>query len=197
MGLPIDLTTVRLFLRVFLAAILWSAAISKLAHPRRFRRGIQEYQVIPAFLEKTLFLSTLLSFSIPSMEILVGFGLISGMLLALSSVLTTGLFCLFGIVVAFNLLRGRKDLSCHCGGALGNHPISWWLVGRNLLLTALACILLFTPSDHLTLIIFLRKPTLLHEALFPTIVPVVLVASIVLILLWLFNHMRTILHLEG
>jgi len=136
LGLSIGHATFHLFLRIFLGSVLWSAAFSKLSHIRRFHNDIQEYQIIPFFIEKKLSLSLLLAFGIPGGEIIIGFGLISGILLVPSAMLAILLFCIFIAAIAFNLVRGRSDLACHCQGVLGNHRISWWLVGRNLLLIA-------------------------------------------------------------
>lgn len=197
MGLSFDLVPVRLFIRLLLGIILWSAAYGKITHPRTFSRGIQEYRIIPIFLEKILSLSVVLAFGIPVLECIAGLSLIGGFLLVPSAILTVGLFLIFSAAIAINLVRGRNDLSCHCEGALGNHQISWWLVGRNLFLIGFASVLLFTPPDQLTFATFLREPTLLHETFFPTIVPVVLVVGVVLIILWLFNYARAILHIES
>ncbi len=197
MGLPLDLVTMRLFLRIFLGAILLSSAIGKLVHPRHFRRGIQDYQVIPFLLEKKLSLSLLLSFSIPGAEVLAGFGLISGILLIPAAALAIVLFLVFSGAIALNLSRGRSDLSCHCEGALGDHQISWWVVGRNVLLIAMVGVLFWTAPDQLTLASFLREPKLLHETFLTTIVPVVLVVGVILLLLWLFNYARAMLHTES
>jgi Methylamine utilisation protein MauE len=38
--------------------------------------------------------------------------------------------------MAINLLRGRNDIDCGCGGAA--HPLSWGLVVRNVVLAAAA-----------------------------------------------------------
>lgn len=197
MGLPIDLITIRLFLRIFLGIIFLSVGISKLAHPRLFHQGIQEYRVIPFLLEKMLSFSLLLSFCIPGAEIIAGFGLISGFLLTPSAVLAIALFFVFSVAMALNLVQGRNDLSCHCEGALGNHKISWWLVGRNLLLMVMVSALLITTPDQLTLVSFLCEPKLLHETFLSTIAPVALVVGVILILLWLFNYARTILHIKS
>ncbi len=197
MRLPVDLITIRLFLRIFLGVILLSTAISKLAHPRLFHQGIQEYRIIPLFLEKKLSFSLLLSFCIPGAEIIAGLGLISGFLLTFSVVLAAALLFIFSTAMALNLVQGRNDLSCHCEGALGNHKISWWLVERNLILMVMVSVLLLTTPDQLTLVNFLHEPKLLHETFLPTIVPVALVVGVVLILLWLFNYAHTILHIES
>jgi hypothetical protein len=40
--------------------------------------------------------------------------------------------------MAINLLRGRHDIDCGCGGA--SHPLSWGLVARNVVLAAAALV---------------------------------------------------------
>lgn len=44
-----------------------------------------------------------------------------------------GLWILCGVsaAVAINLLRGRRDIDCGCGGASGDQTLSWALVARN------------------------------------------------------------------
>jgi hypothetical protein len=76
----------------------------------------------------------MLATGIPLAELLAGLGLISGFWLVPAIVLAMALFVVFCIAITINLVRGRRDLSCHCGGVIGNHLISWWLVGRNGLL---------------------------------------------------------------
>jgi hypothetical protein len=59
--------------------------------------------------------------------------------------------------MAVNLLRGRRELSCGCGGPNERRPIGAWMVWRNLLLAgALALVILpwtlrpLQPVDLLT-----------------------------------------------
>ena len=134
MPLPVALVSVRLFVRLLLGVLLLSVGVGKLAHPRQFQRGIQDYHIMSSMLEKKLALTTLLSFSIPLAELLASLGLISGFWLTTAIVLAMVLFIIFSVAIVLNLARGRRDLSCHCGGVVGNHLISWWLVGRNGLL---------------------------------------------------------------
>jgi hypothetical protein len=55
------------------------------------------------------------------------------------AVLAATLFVVYSAAMAVNLLRGRDQIDCGCGGA--GQPLSWFLVGRNLLLVAgCACI---------------------------------------------------------
>ena len=46
------------------------------------------------------------------------------------------LVLLYAAAMAINLLRGRHDIDCGCGGAA--HPLSWGLVVRNVVLAAAA-----------------------------------------------------------
>lgn len=44
--LPFDVIAVRLFLRLLPGILLLSVGGSKLAHPRQFQQGLQDYQVV-------------------------------------------------------------------------------------------------------------------------------------------------------
>jgi uncharacterized membrane protein YphA (DoxX/SURF4 family) len=192
MGWPIDVFVIRLFLRLLLGLILLSVGVSKFLHQRQFQQGIQEYKVLPPVLEARLALSAVLSYGIPLAELVAGLGLLSGLLLVPAALLALTLFLLFSGAILINLFRGRRDLSCHCGGALGDHHISWWLVGRNGLLIAALLFLLITPSDMFTVIAFVHSPSLLNQSLMSTIVPVVVLAGAVAAATALFNAARVL-----
>ncbi|MBJ6950286.1 hypothetical protein JG666_23760, partial [Vibrio cholerae] len=55
------------------------------------------------------------------------------------------LLLVYSVAISINLLRGRKEISCGCGGVLGNHKLSWMLVVRNLFIGAVSVILLMYP----------------------------------------------------
>ncbi|MFS3915139.1 MauE/DoxX family redox-associated membrane protein [Bacillus australimaris] len=48
----------------------------------------------------------------------------------------TALLCIYTGAVAFNLLRGHRDISCGCGGLLENERLHWGIVIRNVLMLA-------------------------------------------------------------
>jgi hypothetical protein len=59
--------------------------------------------------------------------------------------------------IAVNLVRGRRDLACGCGGPDDARPIAPWMVGRNLLLALLLVTTLLSwgprallPADIIT-----------------------------------------------
>ncbi len=124
MPLPVYIVAIRLFLRLLLGMILLSVGISKLTHPKRFQRGIQDYQVLPPSIEAVFSASAILAFGISVAEIVTGLGLIMGLLLLPAILLAAILMLIFSIAMSLNLVRGRSDLSCHCGGAIGDHRIS-------------------------------------------------------------------------
>lgn len=62
----------------------------------------------------------------------------------------TGLCLLCGVslAVVINLLRGRRDIDCGCGGASGDQTLSWALVGRNAVLSGLLVIGTLSSSSR-------------------------------------------------
>jgi len=129
----------------------------------------------------------ILATGIPLAELLAGLGLLSGFWLVPAIVLALALFVVFCVAITLNLVRGRRDLSCHCGGAIGNHLISWWLIGRNGLLMVCSLVLLVTPPDLFTVASFVRSPSLLHQSFISTIVPVAVLVGAALAAIMLFN----------
>ena len=194
MRLPIDSNSIRLFLRLLLGLILLSVAVSKLIHPGKFRKDIEDYKIIPHALNSTFAISTIFSYCLPLMELAAGVGLISGFLLTPTVVLASTLFVAFSGAITFNLIQGRTDLSCHCGGALGEHRISWWLVGRNALFVFCSLTLILTPPDPFTIDTLVRRSSTVSIASWMSIaLPVLLLVVGVLVVFVLLNTARTVL----
>lgn len=189
--MPLYPIAIRLFLRLLLGLILLSVGASKLARPSNFQRGIQDYQFLSPALDSRLALSTILAYGLPIAEILVGVGLISGLLLFPALVVAIILMLIFSVAMAINLVRGRTDLSCHCGGTIGDHRISWWLIGRNGLMILGFLFLLLTPTDTFTVDTLLRNSSSVSATLWMnTVLPVALLVGMVLVVLVLFNATR-------
>lgn len=185
MELALVLAIIRLVLRLLLGLILLSGAVSKLAHPRRFQQGLRDYRLLPSLLESRLRLSTVLSFALPVVELLAGLGVLGGLLLTPALFLTFGLFVLFSGAIFINLMRGRYNLSCHCGGIVGEHRISWWLLGRNAFLLLGLLLLLFTPPDVFTIDTLVRRSILVGGSLLSIVLPIafLLCAAMAVVLL--------------
>ncbi len=188
MGFLFATIYVRLFFRILLGLILISVGISKFVHHARFRQGIKDYQILPTWLESRFALSLLLSVCLPLAEIAASFALISGLLMVPAIILIMLLFVIFSTAIAINLFRGRRDLSCHCGGAIGNHQISWWLIARNGLFILFLLVLLGTPPNPFTVETLVGNPSPVNATLWMNVVlPVVVLVGIVLVVFLLFN----------
>jgi len=191
--MPLPLFALHFFVRLLLGLLLLSVGASKLARPGQFRRSIQDYQLISPALDSRLALSTLLAYGFPVAEIVAGLGLISGLLLVPALVLAIILMLIFSTAMAINLARGRTDLSCHCGGAIGDHRISWWLIGRNGFMILGFLFLLFTPADLFTVATLARSPSAVSATLWMNAaLPVALLVGMILVALVLFNAARTL-----
>ncbi len=186
--------SIRIFIRILIGFIFYSTSISKLIQLRSFRGNIQDYQLIPAALESRLAASMVLAIAIPLAEILTGTGLIIGILLIQSVILALVLLAVFSCAVLINLLRGRRDLSCHCGGSLGDHPISWWLIGRNSLFLFGLLFLLVTPVDGVTVELLFHQQDIDFNAVLNILLPVLLLIGVVLALFLLGSRVRSLLH---
>jgi uncharacterized membrane protein YphA (DoxX/SURF4 family) len=192
--MPLPLIALHLFVRLLLGLLLFSVGVSKLAHPAHFRHGIQDYRLISPALDSRLSLSTLLAYSFPVAEIVVGLALITDFLLLPATILAIFLMVIFSVAMGMNLVRGRTDLSCHCSGAIGDHRLSWWLVGRNSVLIVGFFFLLVTPADMFTVVKLSRSPSAVSATLWMNAaLPVVLLVGMILVALVLFNAARTLI----
>jgi hypothetical protein len=114
----------------FIALVFAKAALHKLDDPERFRAALEAYRLAPqSIAAKASSLIAPLELAAAAMIVTPwtfgpGAGLMAALLLA------------YGVAIAVNLARGRTDIDCGCGDK--PEPLSWLLVGRNLILAALA-----------------------------------------------------------
>lgn len=111
------------------ALLFLSAALHKLKDLTAFRQALEAYRVTP---EPLLRLAVL----VPVAEACAGAGLLAGATRVPAAVLGVLLLESYAGGIAINLHRGRRSLSCGCGGANDARPIAPWMVGRNLCLAA-------------------------------------------------------------
>jgi hypothetical protein len=112
------------------ALLFASAALHKLLDLAHFGEVLRAYDVVPPALAR-------LSYLVPLLELTVG-----AALLAVGSrdgAAATGvvLLLVYASAIAINLGRGRRDLTCGCGGPNDKRPIAAWMVWRNVLLAGL------------------------------------------------------------
>jgi len=180
---------VHVFLRLFLGSLVFCSGITKVFQPQRAAQAVREYQIVPAALQNRVSATTLAG-GLWMSELLAGLGLISGILLFPAALLTICLFIVFSGAMGINLARGRRDLSCHCGGALGDHRISWWLVGRNGLFLVATVLLIGLPTDPFALD---HWPLPALTAWLTVVLPLLLLVGVVMLLTVLSRALHSLL----
>jgi hypothetical protein len=120
------------------ALLFGGAAVHKLRDIRRFDEIFAGYGllIVPA--------SPGAARLVPVLELLVACGLlfaVSRPFAALGGVL---LLWVYAGAISVNLLRGRRDLACGCGGPYDRRPIASWMVWRNVTVS-LALLALVLP----------------------------------------------------
>ncbi len=113
-----------------LALILFAAAWHKLSEPEVFAGALQAYQLLPTALVSAA------ARLLPVLEILLGIGMLVPATRAPALLATALLMLGYASAIGINLLRGRDQIDCGCGGE--SHPLSWALVARNAVLAVAA-----------------------------------------------------------
>jgi hypothetical protein len=133
---PLDLPTLdAVFARACgagVALILLLAALDKLRDLDLFAAVIEQYRLVPRTTVHGMALV------VPLAEILAAVLLLWPAARAAGALLACVLLLTFAGAIAVNLLRGRYDIDCGCGGLGSVQTISWWLVLRNGVLALLA-----------------------------------------------------------
>lgn len=139
--------TVTLALRVFLALMFATAAASKLGHAEEFYGVVRNFRILPDGPSRVVALV------LPVVELAVAAGLLIRPLAVPAAVTAAGLLAVFGLALAINVLRGRTWIDCGCFRNGLKQQVSWMMVLRNAVLTALALavalLLPLTPAPGL------------------------------------------------
>jgi len=120
-----------LSLRLFLALILLASALHKLRDLPTFAGAFAEYRLLPRDLALAV------APGIAGIELALVAALVSPWA-GLAALATAGLFCVYSLGIGINLLRGRREISCGCGGFGSAQPIHGGLLLRNGLLVLAA-----------------------------------------------------------
>ncbi len=124
-----------------LAGIFLLAAAHKTRHYLAFRGILAEYRLLP---------DSLVPVAAP---LVIGIEAIAGLaVLTPAAIIPTrvavlpvgALLCLYTYAIAINLVRGRTNIDCGCGGE--SIPLSNWLLVRNGLMLGLAAVVAGTPA---------------------------------------------------
>jgi uncharacterized membrane protein YphA (DoxX/SURF4 family) len=123
-----DSTSFHLILRLLLGCVFLISSVGKCLNLPRFEHALTDYDVLPGIFDTRFHLLRILSYGIPAAELVAGASLLTGIAVGFGAAVAVGLLLVFCCALVVNLRRGRFDMSCHCGGAMGDHPISWWMV---------------------------------------------------------------------
>lgn len=121
-----------------MALVLAAGAWPKLADLGAFASAVERYRLLPPALARVV------GFVLPFAEALAAALLVVPSTRAGGAALAAALVALVTGAVAFNLLRGRTDIDCGCGGPGQRQRLSWRIVVRNAALLA-ACALAAAP----------------------------------------------------
>ena len=97
-----------LFFRIVVGAIFLWASFDKIIDPAKFARDISNYHIVPLGLENTIALV------LPWLEFFIGTGLILGVMVDGSIMISSVLLITFNIMIAQAMARGFS-IDCGCG----------------------------------------------------------------------------------
>ena len=111
-------------IRVLLGVIFIYASYDKILDPGKFARDIANYHIIPFGLEN------LIAIILPWLELFIGIGLIAGLMVDGSSMISGGLMTIFILFILQAMLRGF-NIECGCGLKEGE-MVGWNKILENL-----------------------------------------------------------------
>jgi len=123
-----------LAVRLAMAGVFLTGGLHQWRDRAMFAAVVEGYALLPRALV------TPIALGLPLVEIATGLMLLwptTGTAGALAGLI---ILCAVSLAVVINLLRGRRDIDCGCGGASGDQTLSWPLVGRNAVLGCLLAI---------------------------------------------------------
>lgn len=118
---------IELALQVTLGLFFAASGGSKALRLGSFRRAVAAYQILPKQAESVT------SVAVPLVELFVAVALIGNDVVLPAAVCAIALLVIFSAAMATNLQRKRR-VPCGCFGRSDDAMISWWLVGRNVVL---------------------------------------------------------------
>lgn len=119
-------------LRSFLAALFLTAAVSKLTSLEEFYGVVRNFRLLPDILGRAV------AFALPVVELAVAAGLLVTPLALPAAMVAALLLAGFGAAIAINVMRERTWIDCGCFRNGMKQHISWKIVLRNVVLTAMA-----------------------------------------------------------
>lgn len=132
------------FSRFFVGMVFLAAGVAKLGQGEEFERAVENYELLPRWLVPPV------ASWLPRLEIGGGLALVFGVALVPAATLVALMLLVFVVAVAVNLLRGR-EMSCNCFGSASPEKMTWLTVGRNVVLTGMAMVVVLVPPVSLAI----------------------------------------------
>lgn len=123
-----------------LALLFFMAARHKMSAPRHFEGQLAAYDVLPDVMVKPV------AGVLPWIEMALVFLILVPVTRTFAASLSALLLAAYALAMAINLLRGRKDIDCGCGGQ--PQLLSRWLLLRNAVLVICSCLLLIPGNGR-------------------------------------------------
>jgi hypothetical protein len=133
-------TLPHLTLELALASLFAASAAHKLRVREQWPSMVRQYRLLPDVLAAPV------AALVPLAEALAAAGLLWPRTRAAGALTAAALLLAYTGALALNLHRGRTSIDCGCFGSQRRAGIAPWMVGRNLVLAALALALLM-PTD--------------------------------------------------
>ena len=95
-------------IRIILGSVFLWASFDKIIDPAKFAKSIANFHVLPFGIEN------IIAIVLPWLELFIGSGLILGVMVDGSIVITSALLILFNLMIAQAILRGF-NIECGCG----------------------------------------------------------------------------------
>jgi len=131
---------IMLVISTSLALLFFMAARHKMSAPGQFQAQLAAYDLLP---EVAL---TPMSRLLPLIEMAIVFLILIPPTRPFAAFVAALLLSVYALAMAVNIMRGRADIDCGCGGQ--PQVLSFWLLLRNAVMVAGSCLLLVPVSDR-------------------------------------------------
>jgi hypothetical protein len=135
-------TLPQLTLALALAALFGAAALHKLRAREQWPAIVRQYRLLPELLTGPA------AMLMPLTEALAAAALLWPRTRAAGALTVAALLLAYTCALAINLRRGRRSIDCGCFGSQRRRGIAPWMIGRNLVLAALALALLLPTNGR-------------------------------------------------
>lgn len=125
--------------RLIVGGVFIFAAVPKIADPHAFAVAISNYHLVPELVARGT------GAVLPLLELVIGVALITGVQARGAAVLSAGLLLVFAAALTRAIVLDI-NVDCGCFGGAARSQIDWTSVARNVGLTALAALIVYSPE---------------------------------------------------